>query len=437
MTPQLTLQTPLQIPSEEIPKYLDKLWSTNELNNNSANTFSLIIWQPAWIEQELIRIGKIQGPITGNQSSEVIEKARNILLENDLPHSTPPLGKSVKDSLSKIPGNNKRDDLRGQYVDSSISVLNPRRLITLAPTLENNRKLDTLVAAYCPLLEEEPGSSACGDVVVIRGGLTPISNGLGILNTLIPEDLPSWLWWNGSLDEAIELLNNLSLNKRRIIIDSALGNPKRCLDYLKEGVSCNQSINDLNWLRLRAWRETLAMVFDPPERRKALEEIEKIDIDIEGNQPVQGLLMISWIANRLNWTVKNAKSINEGSIEVKFIGSDKRTINFRLVGLPIGQPSIHPGKVIGIRLICKSPKTSKEDICVILASKSGECMRLEAGGMANMELIEQVVPDQSNSTENDVARLLSSSRGTTSPLFSAAVPIASNIMSLTLKKINS
>ena len=57
-------------------------------------------------------------------------------------------------------------------------------------------------------------------------------------------------------------------------------------------------------------------------------------------------------------------------------------------------------------------------------------MRLEAGGMARMELIEQVVPIQKHSLENDVARLLSSSRGNTSPLLADAAPLAKEILDL-------
>ena len=47
-----------------------------------------------------------------------------------------------------------------------------------------------------------------------------------------------------------------------------------------------------------------------------------------------------------------------------------------------------------------------------------------------MELIEQVVPIQKNSLENDVARLLSSSRGNTSPLLESATPIAKEMLDL-------
>ena len=51
MSPQLTLQTPLQLPPAEIPTYLEQLWSHYERGDKGANTFCLIVWQPAWIEQ--------------------------------------------------------------------------------------------------------------------------------------------------------------------------------------------------------------------------------------------------------------------------------------------------------------------------------------------------------------------------------------------------
>ena len=53
MTPQLTLQTPLQLPPSEIPQYLERMWSSDQLDNSGSNTFCLLIWQPAWIEQQL------------------------------------------------------------------------------------------------------------------------------------------------------------------------------------------------------------------------------------------------------------------------------------------------------------------------------------------------------------------------------------------------
>ena len=430
MSPQLTLHKPLQLPPSEIPSYLEQLWSKDELGSPGANTFCLLIWQPAWIEQELVRTGKVKGPIIGNQRKEVIEAAREVVLETELSHCTPPLDNRVRDWLSTFSGKNQEEDLRGQHIDNAISALNPRRLITLAPTLDKKHPLETLVAAYCPLLEERNGNSACGDVVVLRGDQHSLTKGLNILKNLLPKELPSWLWWNGNLDEAPELLNKLALQKRRLIIDTALGDPLQCLHLLSKRISSGQAVSDLNWLRLRTWRETLAMVFDPPHRRKALSHVERLDIDIEGTHTVQGLLLAAWIADRLGWKLNLASTNESEGISAIFQRPDGVMVNICINSLPVGNPSIHPGQIVGIRLICKPEHLNQNAVCVILASESGECMRLEAGGMASMELVEEVVPIQSNSAEMDVARLLSSSRGSTSPLLSSAAPIASKLLEL-------
>jgi len=39
MSPQLTLQTPLQLPPTEIPTYLDQLWSNDERVDKMYNWF--------------------------------------------------------------------------------------------------------------------------------------------------------------------------------------------------------------------------------------------------------------------------------------------------------------------------------------------------------------------------------------------------------------
>ena len=55
MKTQLTLQTPLELPAHEIHNYLKKLWSSKNELDSGANTFSLIVWQPSWLEQCLVR----------------------------------------------------------------------------------------------------------------------------------------------------------------------------------------------------------------------------------------------------------------------------------------------------------------------------------------------------------------------------------------------
>ncbi|HJN35238.1 MAG: glucose-6-phosphate dehydrogenase assembly protein OpcA [Prochlorococcus sp.] len=426
MSPQLTLQTPLELSPTEVPTYLEQLWSNDQPGNTGANTFCLLVWQPAWVEQQLVRIGRLKGPITGAQQQELIKAARQAVQDVDLPISTPPLTNSVVSALSTQAGDGKAEDLRGQYIDPALSALQPRRLITLAPTLEQGQELETLVAAYCPLPEEGGGTAACGDVVVLRGDGQALAHGLGILQPLLPPALPSWVWWNGNLEEAPDLLEQLAIAPRRLIIDSALGAPDCCLKFLHSRVDAGQAVNDLNWLRLRSWRETLAMIFDPPHRRDALSHIIQIDIDVEGHHPVQGLLLAAWIADRLGWQLISSQKLDEDGIGAEFRRPDGISVQFRLMPVPMGQPSIHPGELVGIRLISKPD--DRKGVCVILCAESGGCMRLEAGGMASMELLEDVVPNQKVPVESDVARLLGGGHDSTNPLLAAAAPLAAKLL---------
>ena len=166
-------------------------------------------------------------------------------------------------------GRGGAEDRRGHYSDPALSALMPRRLITLAPTIDAAQPLETLVAAYCPLPEEGGGTTACGDVVVLRGGHSALSEGLSILEPLLPESMPAWVWWNGCIDEAPELMQRLNSAPRRLIIDTALGDPHQCLELLRSRVESGQAGSDRYWLRLPSWCGTPPRVFPPPQPHHA------------------------------------------------------------------------------------------------------------------------------------------------------------------------
>jgi glucose-6-phosphate dehydrogenase assembly protein OpcA len=240
------------------------------------------------------------------------------------------------------------------------------------------------------------------------------------------------VWWNGSLDESPELLEALAVGPRRLVLDSSLGTPRRCLDVLVERIAGGQAVNDLNWLRLRTWRESLAMVFDPPSRQSALQHVVQLDIDVEGQHPVKGLLLAAWIADRLGWHLQNsswleADTSTEGrGILAEFQRGDGQTVQFRLMPVPVGVSKTHPGALVGMRLICAP--ADRAPLCVILCSESGGCMRLEAGGVASMELAEEVVPLPNESEEMEMARLLGGGHDSTNPLLASAATLAAKLL---------
>jgi len=431
MAAQLTLQAPLALPPAEVQPYLQRLWSTDLQGASGASTFTLVIYEASWLQQQLIRTGRLDGPITGLLDRSLIEQAKQAVGDCGLPLSTAVMDQRLAWALGQHPGQHQPEDLRGQFVDTAISEHMPRRLITLAPTLDASLPLETRVAAFCPLVDEGVGAAqACGDVVVLRGGLGSLQQGLPLVDPLVDQGLPCWVWWNSSLDEAPELLDALARPGRRLVVDSSLGAPRRCIDLLVERIQAGQAVNDLNWMRLRTWRESLAMVFDPPSRREALDHVVQLDIDVEGDHTLKGLLLAAWIADRLGWHLINSFAVDgdgAGSgVGAEFQRTDGATVQFRLMPVPVGVPRTHPGAIVGLRLICEPP--GRTPLCVILCSESGGCMRLEAGGMASMELLEEVVPVPDESEEKELARLLGGGHDTTNPLLAAAAPVAARLL---------
>ena len=434
MSAQLTLQAPLDVPPAEVTPYLDRLWKGMVEGSSGAATFTLLVWEPSWLEQQLVRVGLIDGPIRGFDRSDLMTAARQAVSDCGLPLSTAPMDPRLAWALGQKPGQQSSADLRGQVVESAISAHMPRRLITLAPTLDAGRPLETMVAAYCPLPEEGGTGAACGDAVVLRGGMGAIQQNLHLIQPLVGDDLPCWVWWNSSLDEPLDMLEALAPLPRRLVIDTSLGSPRRCLDVLVARIEAGQAVNDLNWLRLRSWRESLAMVFDPPSRRDALAHVVQLDIDVEGDHPVKGLLLAAWIADRLGWHLiasrpipaDSGSSSESGGIAAEFERTDGVSVRFRLMPVPMGMPKAHPGAIVGLRLICEP--TGRPQLCVILCSESGGCMRLESGGMAALELAEELVPLPEEHEEMEMARLLSGGHDSTNPLLASAAPLAARIL---------
>ena len=430
MAAQLTLQAPLEIPPDEVSPYLERLWTGDLETSTGAATFTLLVWEPSWLEQQLVRIGRVDGPIRGLDRDDLIEAARELTASCGLPPSLAPMDPRLIWQLGQLPGHHEAADQRGQFVESAISGHMPRRLITLAPTLAADCPLETMVSAYCPLPEEGGAGDACGDAIVLRGGLGALAQAEELVRSLVRDDLPCWVWWNSSLDEPQEILEAIAPPPRRLVIDSSLGQPARCLDVLVDRIATGQSVNDLNWLRLRSWRESLAMVFDPPSRRDALQNLVQLDIDVEGDHPVKGLLLAAWIADRLGWHListdwTEADGPGQG-ITAEFQRTDGVAVRFRLMPVPIGAPKAHPGAIVGLRLI--SRQDSRQPLCVILCSESGGCMRLESGGMAAMELVEEVVPLPEEREEQELARLLGGGHDSTNPLLESAAPLAASLL---------
>ena len=91
MSTQLTLQAPLALPPDQVPGYLERLWDRELGSSPGAATFTLVVWEGSWLEQQLVRCGRLDGPITGLLNETVLEAARAAAVSCGVPLSTAPM----------------------------------------------------------------------------------------------------------------------------------------------------------------------------------------------------------------------------------------------------------------------------------------------------------------------------------------------------------
>jgi glucose-6-phosphate dehydrogenase assembly protein OpcA len=164
-------------------------------------------------------------------------------------------------------------------------------------------------------------------------------------------------------------------------------------------------VNDLNWSRLSAWQELSAEAFDPPQRRTALKEVDRVTIDYEKGNPAQALMFLGWLASRLNW--RPTQLVEEaGDYDIKrvqFVAEDQHQVEAEIAGVPTADVGEIPGDLIALRLTSTNPQA---DCTTVLCSETSGCMRMEAKGGAQAGLFQQVSPLGDQSAEELLSQQL-------------------------------
>ncbi len=140
-----------------------------------------------------------------------------------------------------------------------------------------------------------------------------------ILQSLLKNDLPAYVWWLHDLPSDRSILQRISDISSRVIVDSSsFTRPEegiRALSSLIQ-VAPNCALSDLNWARTAPWRELVAQFFDVNEYKTYLEGVNTIAIEHAVNSlskqeltergdiftnPIQALLLAAWLKTRLGW----------------------------------------------------------------------------------------------------------------------------------------
>ncbi|NJL42600.1 MAG: glucose-6-phosphate dehydrogenase assembly protein OpcA [Pseudanabaena sp. SU_2_4] len=330
-TPVVSLQAPKDVSVSQVEQELSKIWqSYGEHAAARATTFNLIVYE-----------------------SETNNSSKNGLVD-------------------------------------AIASQSPCRVISLVSVDGEDEGITAQVAAYCPI-QKSRSALICGEYITLEGSKEALKRVHTLLPDLIVPDLPVFLWWQGSPAPNTHLFERLLNLSDRIIFDSSLfAEPEADLQKIGEMIDAGAQVADLNWRRLGPWQELTAQAFDPPDRRAAIWEVDRITIDYERGNNTQALMFLGWIASRLNWQpVSLTKQGGDYNIHViTFKGKNDMHVEAELAAIPTADPGEVVGDLIGLSLTSTNPDVA--NACNVFCSESMGCMRMEASGRAQTCHIHQV-----------------------------------------------
>ncbi len=400
-TPVVALQRPKDISLDGIEAELRDIWRSQSTGTiapvaTRASTFSIVVYEPEEFQQLLAALSFYKGAIDGVHGPDTREAVRQAQMAYGL-RVTGRVGEHTLARLrmeyAQLSDRQKQfsnPDLRGFNLSESVSAHNPGRVITLCPTLGNDEGITAQVSAYCPIQKRNTSNMVCSEYIVLRGTKVALERAADIVASLMIGDLPKFVWWKATPNPEQALFRQLSETTNCIIVDSSyFSEVESELLKMQDITADGKYIADLNWHRLSPWQELTAEAFDPPERREALVDVDRISIDHERGNAAQALMFLGWFASRLGWTPN--RYVEEGGDygirKVYFKGPNGREVEAELAATPVADVGEVIGDLIGLRL---SSTNLHADCCTILCSETTGCMRMEAGGSAQACRVEQV-----------------------------------------------
>ncbi len=174
--------------------------------------------------------------------------------------------------------------------------------------------------------------------------------------------VPTYLWWRGTPPFGKrEILDVLRVCDGLVVDSAQFDTPYHSFHRMSGMLKLahhRMGLADLQWSRLRPWRESVAQFFTPVDRRPFLSGISELWIDYaaegRGNR-IAASLATGWIASALGWKLRRANAAPGGTVAAVYeAGGRSIDVNFRSVP----QPDRAPGEVNAIRLAGAAGGTS-------------------------------------------------------------------------------
>ena len=441
--PIVSLQAPKDVSLNEIEAELSKVWQSYGIGATRATTFSLVVYEPEETQHLLAALGFYSGPIDGipgPRTSVALREAQKAYKLSVTGKATPDTLAQLRQELAKRRGNAANGsgngtngmsyalDTQSPTVADAIASRNPCRIIAICPMAGEDEGVTAQVSAYCPIQKQSSTTLVCCEYITITGTVPALERVGGMITALLIGDLPKFLWWKATPDPNHSLFKRLALVSSSVIVDSSeFTETEADLGRLQELIEAGTPVADLNWRRLSAWQELTAEAFDPPERRAALNEVDRVTIDYEKGNPAQALMFLGWLASRLQWHPVSYES--EGGdydiYRINFVTQEQRSVEAELAGVPTADSGEIPGDLVALRL---TSTNLQADCCTVLCSETSGCMRMEAGGGAQSCRFEQVTPLADQKAEDLLSQQVQ--RWGPEPLYEESLAVLAQIIKL-------
>lgn len=230
----------------------------------------------------------------------------------------------------------------------------PCRALLVQRMSDDGPPVEAFASAHCHLVSG--GRQVCCEQVtlVVRPEGEPHVPGL-VVPLLIP-DLPTYLYWPEALRaEPPALYRALLRECDFFIVDTArAADPAAALRHLDERARSRgpgARPRDLNWSRLTAWRDLLADLFEPADRRAWLSSVRSVTIRAAAGvacdggtvYPARPLLFAGWWIRRLRWRTRAVKPDPDG---VRLEDEAGRVVDIRL------EAGAGPrGRLVGVEIL--------------------------------------------------------------------------------------
>ncbi len=446
--PIVSLQDPKDVSIDVIEAELRSIWQSYSDNEDGimatrATSFTFIVYEPEPTQYLLAALGFYTGPIdgiAGPRTTAAIKSAQKAYEMEVTGKSNQEFIHKLQTEFEQAKANGQLNeeqkmaagsyspDLEGTGIADSIAASNPCRIITLCPTVGEDEGVKAQVSAYCPINKRSHNTLICCEYITLRGTAAALERIGGIISELTISGLPTFVWWKASPEPEYGLFKRLSSQGDTIVVDSSTFNdPQDQLVQLGQMLEQNLPLADLNWARLSPWQELTAAAFDPPERRSAVLEIDRVTLDYEKGNPAQALMFLGWVASRLKWQPVGYEH-EDGDYDirrVKFLNNEQKTIEAELAGVPIADWGDVLGDLISLKL---SSTNLQADCCTVLCSGTTGCMRMEASGGAQACRIEQVTSLADQKTDHLIQKQLQ--RWGTDALYEESIGVTMGILKL-------